>query len=418
MGIVLPKTKLIIPALCAFLLSACGTTKKATVENPAVPAPKIVEAPKVEVKDTVVNIAPKVQSVTIALLLTLKLDEHFANDTNPDTHPLLLQETLASLNFFEGALMASDTLSSEWQKVSFKIIDTGLDSLSTITTLNTANMSEVDAVVSFLPATYTSFLTRISNRWQKPFYLFAASNTSILEKNKWIRLLNPSNYTQITQAADFVSKQYAGDKIIAVYREQKGENLIADLFAMVIDSLLDRKGACEMVNYKTVGFSSLKSKFSKTKTNLIIVPTSDESFLSSLLNKLVEIKDDYKFALMGMPAWENFNSIDPVTMKELGAIIFNGMYIDTHCPELTQFRKKFIMEYHADPTMAAYMGYDVVNCIVREKECMKMNREVRFRSLLNSGREILLAPVCESCGFETKAINLLKYGEYEFVLVK
>ena len=39
-------------------------------------------------------------------------------------------------------------------------------------------------------------------------------------------------------------------------------------------------------------------------------------------------------------------------------------------------------------------------------------------SLLNSGKEIILAPVCESCGFESKSINLLKYGEYELVLVK
>lgn len=418
MGIVLPKSHLIVLALCAFLLSACGTAKKTTVANPSEPAPKIVEDPKVEVKDTVVNIAPKVQSITIALLLTLKLDEHFANDTNPDTNPLILQEALASLNFYEGALLAADSLSSELRKVDFKIIDTGTDSLSTITTLNTANMSEVDAVVSFLPANYTSFLARISNRWEKPFYMFAASNTSVLEKHKWIRLLNPSNYTQITQAASFVSKQYAGDKLVTIYREQKGENLIAGLFAEVIDSLLDKQGACEKVNYKTVGFASLKTKFSKTKTNVLIVPTSDESFLSSLLNKLVDIKEDYKFVLVGMPAWENFNSIDPTTMKELGAIIFNGMYIDTQCPELTQFRKKFVMEYHADPTLAAYMGYDVVNCIVEEKESKKTNREVRFRSLLNSGREILLAPVCESCGFETKAINLLKYGEYEFVLLK
>jgi hypothetical protein len=418
MGIVLPKGNLMVLALCALLLSACGTTKKSTVVTPASPTPKIVDAPKEEVEDTLVSITPKVKSITVALLLTLKLDEHFANDTNPDTNPLILQETLSSLNFYEGALAASDTLSTEIRKINFRIIDTGIDSLSTISTLNTTNMSDVNAVVSFLPANYTSFLSRISNRWEKPLYLFAATNTTVLEKNKWIRLLNPSNYTQITQAAGFVSKQYTNEKIIAVYRDQKGENLIANLFAGVIDSSLSKPGACEKVNYKSDGFNSIKAKLSRSKKNVLIIPTSDESFLSSILNKLIEVKEDHQFVLIGMPAWENFNSIDPETMKEFGAIIFNGMYIDTQCPQLNQFRKKFIAAYHADPTLAAYMGYDAVNCIVKEVENNLTGREIRFNSLLNSGSEILLAPVCETCGLETKAINLLKYGEYEFVLVK
>lgn len=418
MGINLTKANGFIFSLCILLLSACGTSKKTTAPpaKPIVVAP--VDEPKEIDKDSLSKKESEIQTITIALLLTLKLDEHFANDTAPDTNPLILQEALASLNFYEGALMASDTLSTKSKKINFKIIDTGDDSLATITKLNTTSMDGVDAVVSFLPSNYTSVLARISNRWTKPLYLFAASNTSILEKNKWIRLVNPSNYTQITQAATYIASQHPDDKIFALYREQKGENLISILFADVIDSLQSQKGACSRINYKSDSFAALKLKFSRTKMNVLIIPTSDESFLSSILNKLNDEKKEYQFKLMGMPAWENFNSIDPELMKKLGASFFSGMYIDSKSPEVTQFRKKFILEYHADPTLAAYMGYDVVNCILEESERTKMNREIRFRSLLNSGREIILSPVCEACGFESKSINLLKYGEYELVLVK
>ncbi len=222
----------------------------------------------------------------------------------------------------------------------------------------------------------------------------------------------------ITQTASYLAAKHTDDKIFALYREQKGENLISTLFADMIDSLQGQKGACVRMNYKSDSFAVLKPKFSKTKMNVLIIPTSDESFLSSILNKLNDEKAEYQFSLMGMPAWENFNSIDPDLMRKLGASFFTGMYIDPKSPEATQFRKKFILEYHANPTLAAYMGYDVVNCIWEESENTKRDREIRFRSLLNSGKEIILAPVCESCGFESKSINLLKYGEYELVLVK
>ena len=101
MGIKLSKASLFILALCAYLLSACGTSKKTTVAKPTAPVVKTVEVPKEVVKDTLVVAEPKVQSITIALLLTLKLEEHFSNDTAPDTKPLIFQEALASLNFYD-----------------------------------------------------------------------------------------------------------------------------------------------------------------------------------------------------------------------------------------------------------------------------------------------------------------------------
>ena len=164
MGIKLTKANSIIFSLCILLLSACGTSKKTTAPpaKPVVVAP--VDEPKELSKDTLTKKDPSVETITIALLLTLKLEEHFANDTAPDTNPLILQEALASLNFYEGALMASDTLSTKSKKINFRIIDTGDDSLATVTKLNTTSMDGVDAVVSFLPSNFTTTLARNSNR--------------------------------------------------------------------------------------------------------------------------------------------------------------------------------------------------------------------------------------------------------------
>jgi len=405
-------------SLLIFFISACSTSKKSAkkvVQNPVVVVPKAEqEAVK---KDTVHAPASHVKIITVALLLPLKLQEHFAADTSSGTTPLIIQEAVGALNLYEGALMAAESLNNTKRKINFRIIDTGFDSLSTVVKINTTNMSDVDAVVSFLPANFSSLLGKVSNRWTIPMYFFSASNTSILEKNKWIRLVNPSNYTQITETADFIASRYADEKIFAIYRDVRGESEISKLFAEVIDSLLQKPSACTLYQYKADGFTGLKTKLSKSKTNVLILPTSDESFLSSLLNKLNEEKENYKFALIGMPSWENFNSLDPELMKELGGIIFNGMYIDTKSKGLKDFRKKFIMNYHADPLMSAYMGYDVIHGIISELENSGVSKW-RFQSLLNSGREIELTPVCENCGYETKAINLLKYGNFEFDIIK
>ena len=95
--------------------------------------------------------------------------------------------------------------------------------------------------------------------------------------------------------------------------------------------------------------------------------------------------------LCGMPGWETFNSIDPQLMKELDAVFFNGMYADISTPAVNTFRKKFISEYHADPTIQAYMAYDQISFIASQ-EFRAAGKKIVYSNLLyhSNGAEQLL----------------------------
>ena len=403
-----------------FVFSSCGTSKKTTSpvnsgQNPVV----IPVDTALVVKDTVNHQILVYEKLVIGLLLPLQLSAHFENDTAPDTNPLILQEALPALNFYEGALLAKDTLSGDFVNVVFKVIDTGYDSLSTVTKLNTVKMEEVSAIVSLLPQTYLNALANASERWKKPLYIFSASNTQLLEKHPWMRLVSPSNNTQIRQTAAYIAKTYPASNFITIFREQRKENDIAGLFATVIDSVNEKPGSCTSFNFKNGGWNSLLTKFSKSKRNLLIIPTSDESFLSSILNKLKEVKTDYTFMLCGLPTWETFESVDPELMKSFDAMIFDGIFIDSKSNEVINFRRKFIREYHADPTPQAFMAFDVVRMIASDT-IKKVNghRLPNFNFLLSGKEHSVFTPVCENCGLENKSVNFLKYGDFEFVLLK
>ncbi|MBL7925056.1 MAG: hypothetical protein JNL88_12720 [Bacteroidia bacterium] len=411
------RSKLLFWAVLVLMYS-CGTSRKAAPPVKTVQGPVPVKTDTLsQVRDTLVKQEKKADKLHITLLLPLKLEEHFQNDTAPETNPLILHEALQALHFYEGALVARDTLKRENVEVQFRVVDAGFDSISTVTLINTLKADQSDAIVSFLPSGFTQVLAGATLRWKKPVYIFSASNTQWLEKYPLLHLLSPSNSTQIRQTAAFIAAKYPASNFIAVYREQRKENDIAALFAGVIDSVSGKPGHCSLFNFKNGGLNGLKSKLVKGKRNLLMIPTSDESFLSSLLNKLSELKSEYTFMLCGLPSWETFDSVDPEQMKEFETIIFNGTYVDVRSADVLAFRKRFIAEYHTDPMPQAYMAFDAVRYIAgRHRKDQKGG--MQFRSLLNPGTEMVLHPVCEHCGSENKAVNFLKYGDFEFVLLK
>lgn len=410
--------KRILPFLFLLFIVACSTSRKSSTMpvTPVVTTPPPVDSATIG-KDTT-PLPPKVLEVKIGLLLPMQIKRHFDEDTVPDTNPLILPEAVPALHFYEGALLAQDSLSAQRCHVRFKIIDTGIDSLATITKLNITNLSDMDAVISLLPPVYSKTLAAAADRWKKPVFIFNAPNTQILEQHPNLYLLSPSNNTQIRMMAAFLTKTYPNSTFFQVYREQRKEDDIAKLFAAVVDSTSEKTGTAVLYNWKN-GWPGLKAKLSKGKRNVLIVPTSDESFLSSLLNKLKEEKDNYTFMLCGLPSWESFESIDPMAMKDFDATFFNGTFIDYKSGTVQAFRKWFVQQYHADPLQQAFWGYDLVKMIANDVNNRK--REVALSPLsflMEVNRAANWFQVCDGCGYENKNVNILRFGDFEYVKLK
>lgn len=400
-------------------LSACSASRKAGTA-PSAPVAVTVPAPDtvVVIKDTVPPPAPPSLEVKVALLLPMQIKRHFEEDTVPDTNPLIIQDAIPALHFYEGALLAEGSLQSQRCYIRFTVIDTGFDSLATITRLNTVSLSDMDAVISLLPSMYSKAVAAASDRWKRPVYIFNAPNTQILEEHPNLYLLSPSNNTQIRLMAAYLQNTYPSSNFVSVFREQRKEDDLARLFQTVIDSAAGKPGTTVMYNWKG-GWNGLKQKLVKGKRNLLIVPTTDESFLSSLLNKLRDEKEHYSFMLCGLPAWESFESVDPVMMKDFEATFFNGSFIDNKSSDVISFRRRFIESYHADPLPQAFWGYDLIRMIAVEVNAQKTRLRLSdVNPVLEVNKSLKWQMAGAGSGYENRNINILRFGDYELIRLK
>ncbi len=94
------------------------------------------------------------------------------------------------------------------------------------------------------------------------------------------------------------------------------------------------------------------------------------------------------------------------------------MYADISSPSVNAFRKKFISEYHADPLIQAYMAYDQISFIASQEFRTGGKKLAYSNFLYHSNGSEHLSPVCDACGFERKSVNIIKFDDYKFVLLK
>ena len=413
------RNRYLLGIVLILFFASCGVRKSAVVvKEPTAPILKdtIAEVKK-EVPVVPVVIPP--DTLTLGLLLPLQLDAHFANDTIPDAEPLIIPEALPAINFLEGVKVAIDSLNPAKLFVRLKVLDVAVDSAAIVKLMNGSALAHCDAAIVMLPVNYNLLVAATAQKLKIPLITLQGSNTQYLESaaSMWIAI--PSNSTQIRLMSAFLVDKFPNSNFITVYRDVRKENDLATVFATAIDTAAGKKGTCSKVNYQTGGWTALQAKMVKQKRNLIIIPTTDESYLSSLLIKLDEVQKDYPVMLCGLPPWEGFETIDPKLLENLNTYFFNGIVADIDHPRVQKFRKSFIAAYHADPLLQVYQGYDLATYL--SQNFLQFKRDFSsYKSIPNlespeSGFQF--KAVCPGCGLENQTMNMLHYNNYKLLRV-
>jgi hypothetical protein len=419
MGIISDMLKRYSAFLLVILLAGCSATKKSTapvapVASAPSPVDTIVVAPApVKVQE------PEFRDVTFGLLLPLQLDDHFALDTIPDDEPLILPSSIPALNFYEGAITASTDFVSKVSKIKLHVIDIGGDSLTTVTALNAKIKDTCDFYLSMVPGNCNQSLVSFAKRCNRPVFILSGSNTAILEGNPNIWLSMPSNLTSLKEYSSFLYSAYFNSNFMLVYRDVRKENDLAAFIGSIIDSTSQKPNTCAKVNYKSAGWAGISAKLSKTKKNVLIIPTNDESYLSTLVRKIDEVSADYEIMICGLPTWDGFETVDQALLKKLNTHIFNGIYLDYTNVNVLNFRQKFITNYHNDPMAPAFQAFDLITHLTSnyEKFGYDFDKYIAKPTIEAPVGGFRFERVGANGGWENRNLSILKYADYKYIRI-
>lgn len=362
---------------------------------------------------------------------TLKTDKEDAEAKEDEDEKKLDEILPASVNFlefFEGALLALDSLRKEGVDLNVQVFDTYRSPSRVREILKSPFFRDVDLIIGPFYAYNVEIVSEFSREKRIPLISPFYDGTDLTNQNPYLFQVNPSYKTEYSSAANILSREY--DKnFVFVYQIDSMKLNEIDYFKNSLIRNLENYTYTENVIIKEISYinaakvnlsDDLSHALSKDKPNIVILPESNEAFVSTVITQLYFHLRDFDIEVFGLPYFYQFENIDFQYYHALRLSYMSPFYFSFNDPQVRYFLKKFADNYDAEPRHStrkgcpyAMIGYDLSYYFI--KNLNDWNR--RFVSHLNDGEINNVLPEFyfdrndSYGGFENKSLKLVKFTE-------
>ncbi len=242
---------------------------------------------------------------SIAVLLPLYIDSAFNANGYKLGNGGIPRYMLPALDFYQGMMLAVDSLNKEKINLNIHIHDTkslgvGTDSLLTSDTLQSMNLlmalfnnrNEVKPVAGFAKDN------------EIPLLSYTFPNDGGVTDNRYLVLINPTLKTHLEAIFKYLQRNHPVQTIYLYKRKGPTEDLIRQILEE-----LNSKTPATKLNFKIIeladNFTAEEATLSldSTRENLVICGSLQEEFAFNLTKTLGTAKN-YRQTIVGMPTWE------------------------------------------------------------------------------------------------------------------
>jgi LysM repeat protein len=347
------------------------------------------------------------------------------HESNPNDQMLSSRNFL---EFMEGSLLAIDSLRSEGISVNVFFFDTQKSPARTREILSSPDFQNTDLIIGPFFSYNVEIVSEYSRINRIPMVSPLSGEEGPVAKNPFFFQLNPGYKPEYDRIADYLSG-FSDSNIVFILGTDSIEkikyNYLKEDF-LKRSSLVsppDSQYIKEIVYDYTVD-ASLSEDILKTlsleKNNIVVVPETDEAFVSTVVTQLYFQLKTYNISVVGMPHWNTFQNIDFLYYHKLSLSYFTPYYFSYDSANVRHFLKDYRNCFYSEPVTLtkkggsyAFLGYDLSYNFL--KIMNKYGR--RFILHLNDtvGHELMndfhFVPVGKNGGFENRSLVLVKFFE-------
>jgi ABC-type branched-subunit amino acid transport system substrate-binding protein len=239
----------------------------------------------------------------------------------------------------------------------------------------------------------------------------------ILFNNPYVCKVAPSITLQIEQMAHFVVDTFQKQNIILVNNGFIKELPYYTAFKTSANSSLLEKGYAVADSITEVfGLTGVQSALSSTKTNIVVLPSNNQSYVTEFLGKLNALKDK-NIIVFGLQSWINYDNLDLEYLNNLALHTPANNFIDYNDVCTKVFIRSYREKYKAEPDNYAFQGFDVtcffLNILQREGSGFLTTLSRNSQKGIETNFNFAQFPA--DSGFENRYVHILKYQDYKLV---
>ncbi len=301
--------------------------------------------------------------VKVAVFIPLHVGEVFkGGQYSYDDNNSLPKYIMPGLEFYNGVMLAIDSLEVEGIKAEISIYDTKKIGQSLDQLLESTELKNVQMVIAAI--TNTTELKSLSTFGQKmnvPIISATYPNIIGVSENPFFVLLNSSFQSHLQGIYRFMLKYYSTNNIIAITRKGTTEDYIKTFI------IAQNKSATIPINLKWVNvndssfvFANIESNMDSTKENVVFVASPSENFGLKVVKELSS-NELYNTTAIGMPTWDGVKSMDKRECKNVTVVYSTPFLYSTQNPGLnTHLNEVYKEKYFCRPSDMVFKGYETI----------------------------------------------------------
>ena len=321
----------------------------------------------------------------------------------PLDHP-----SFAFLSYYQGALLALDSLREQGMDVTLHVYDVCEQLPKARRATDSDGFRDMDLIIGPFYEQTLDYIAAYGRRHDIPVVSPLLPDNQHLPDMPNLFKATPSLETMLSEVANYVSINYPRQNILLVHNSQPGAQEVISAFEDTLlhkvamrnhfyDSLhlarvngyyfdgtlvgnrrvsqlvMSEGGAGQMpgmisgkrvarpdnvqeVIYRREGIEGVMGKMRPDQKNVLITLISGEPFLSDYLRRLHEYRREFDISVFGIPEWEDYQSIEIDYLQNLNVHIFSPNFYDYRDLHIQDFVKRYRGVYHTEPDDDAFKG--------------------------------------------------------------
>lgn len=301
--------------------------------------------------------------VKVALLLPFSAKDYpVFVDTLVEKMPVQISARSEQfISFYEGVLLAVDSLKNQGYKVNLKVFDTERSAEKMYTMVDEIDRLHPDLIIGpVYGSVYKALMDDLTNKNIPVIYPLSSRSEEFGVYPDFIQV-NPSMKALTVAMSDWLREE-AEEANLVCLNLTGNEVSHSDLEDIrLFKEYMHRIGSMNFYDWNTsaVPLDGLRLQLLPDRENIIILPTTKEAEVSKILPILSALTEGYRITVVGFPEWQTFTSVDHETYFKLNTKIFTYSYVDNTTEPAKRFALKYRKYFYTEPNNLAYKAFDM-----------------------------------------------------------
>ncbi|MFT3885436.1 MAG: LysM peptidoglycan-binding domain-containing protein [Flavobacteriales bacterium] len=270
--------------------------------------------------------------------------------------------TNAAVQFYAGAQLALDSLKAQGLRVDVQVFDVGGTPATWIPVTKSDAIRGMDLYIGPFHRNAIEALTRVSG--DAHIVCPVPQSNKVILGNPGVSKVLSGRPDQLQQMARYIAYHHGRDNIILCKPVIPAEKEVQDQMARALQAALsnqrDRlRDSVSVVAPERRNAGMVLGKLSASQRNIVVVPSEDVEFVTSLVTKLAGQVGKFRIEVFGLNSWLAMDNLEVTDLVKLGTHIPASTFVDYDDPQVKAFVGRYRDRFQNEPGDYAFLGYDV-----------------------------------------------------------